>query len=78
MISIAAVSPESGCGNIGFKIEDETQSSFLSVNADSILLISTITDLNLVGTHYVKFEAYLKDLDPTGIYSKPVEFTLSI
>ena len=48
------------------------------MGTNGVLFIDTITDSTLVGTHHVQFEAYLKDLDPSAIYSKPVALTLTI
>ena len=59
-------------------LENESQTSFLTLGTDGVLKIGTIKDANLVGTHSVKFKAYLKDIDPEAKFPKPIDLTLNI
>ena len=51
----------------------------MSIDAEGVVSIAPITEAALIGTHTVEFKVYLKNFDPHGVRSKPLDdFTLSI
>ena len=45
---------------------------------NGVLTVKTVNDLALVGTHVVKFEAFLNKLDPSGLHPYEISFTSTI
>ena len=37
-----------------------------------------MTDSQWLGLHYIKFATFLKDLDPSGIYAKELDLTITV
>ena len=67
------------CGEeIGFRLFNETQAELISCSEDGYVELKTVEDNLWVGLHTIKFEVFLKDIDPSGIYAKTLNFTLTV
>ena len=61
------------CGPISFRLANETLSTIIEITSEGkVQAKRTMTDAVWLGSHTVKFEYYLTELDPNGSYALPL------
>ena len=57
------------CGPIGFRLANETMSTIILITTEGMIQAKSVTDAVWLGSHTVKFEYYLAQIDPDGIHA---------
>ena len=70
--------PDFNCGELGFKLVNDTQAGLVSLTEEGIVTTIAVTDASLHGSHTVQFEVYLKDLDSNATITFPVDITMNV
>ena len=67
-----------GCGLFAFKLVDESHSALVSTALEGQVRPETVSDSNLVGNYTVAYEVYMLELDPSALYTWPIDVNLHI
>ena len=71
--------PKFSCGDkISYKLLDQSQAGLIECTEDGHVLTKTVTEDQWLGIHEIRFQAFLNDLDPSGVYVETLDFTLKV
>ena len=51
------------CGDLAYQLADSYYQPIVSVTEDGFIQVEEVTDIEYVGSHYIEFEVFLKDID---------------